>query len=109
MYAAEHEPIKVIFYEFEPEFYHTVYIHPYNGELLHMDNNLTGFFPFMLEGHKFLWLPKSIGEQLVAWSTVIFAIMLLTGIILWWPKTEKPQAEIYTGLERNYKMEKKKL
>lgn len=89
LYEAENDPIKVIFYEYEPEFYHTVYLHPYTGKVLEVENNLTGFFPLVLEGHRYLWLPKVIGEQVVAWSTVIFAIMLITGIILWWPKNRK--------------------
>lgn len=89
LYEAENDPIKVIFYEYEPEFYHTVYLHPYTGEVLEVENNLTGFFPFVLEGHRYLWLPKNFGEQVVAWSTVIFAIMVLTGIILWWPNSKK--------------------
>lgn len=96
LYEAENEPVKVIFYEYEPEFYQTVYLHPYSGDVLHVDNNLTGFFPFVLEGHRYLWLPKPIGEQIVAWSTVIFAIMLITGIILWWPKNYKNRKQKFT-------------
>lgn len=89
LYEGVNEPVKVIFYEYVPEFYHTVYLHPYSGEVLKVDNNLTGFFPFVLEGHRYLWLPKEIGSQIVAWSTVIFAIMLITGLVLWWPKNRK--------------------
>lgn len=96
LYEAENEPIKVIFYEYEPEFYHTVYLHPYTGEVLEVDNNLTGFFPFVLEGHRYLWLPKPIGSQIVAWGAVIFAIMLISGIILWWPGNKKSRKQRFT-------------
>lgn len=96
LYAEENEPIKVIFYEYEPEFYHTIYLHPYSGEVLKVENNLTGFFPLVLEGHRYLWLPKIIGEQIVAWSTVIFAIMLITGIVLWWPKNKKSRKQRFS-------------
>lgn len=93
LYEAENEPVQVIFYEYEPEFYHTVYLHPYTGEVLEIENNLTGFFPLVLEGHRYLWLPKPIGEQVVAWSTVIFFLMLVSGIILWWPKNRKSRKQ----------------
>jgi uncharacterized iron-regulated membrane protein len=96
LYEAENDPIKVIFYEPEPEFYQTVYLHPYSGEVLKVENNLTGFFPFVLEGHRYLWLPKPIGEQIVAWSTVIFALMLVTGIVLWWPKKRKQRKQKFS-------------
>lgn len=96
LYEADNDPVKVIFYEYEPEFYHTVYLHPYTGEVMEMENNLTGFFPFILEGHRYLWLPKAIGEQVVAWSTVIFFVMLLTGLFLWWPKNRKSRKQRFT-------------
>lgn len=96
LYDEETSPIKVIFYELEPEFYHTVYLQPYTGEVMKVENNLTGFFPIVLEGHRYLWLPKPIGEQLVAWSTVIFAFMLISGIILWWPKNKKSRRQRFT-------------
>lgn len=96
LYEAENDPIKVIFYEYEPEFYHTIYLHPYTGEVLEIENNLTGFFPLVLEGHRYLWLPKPIGEQVVAWSTVIFFFMLVSGIILWWPKNRKSRRQRLT-------------
>ncbi|SDL29947.1 Uncharacterized iron-regulated membrane protein [Salinimicrobium catena] len=96
LYEAQNDPIKVIFYELEPEFYQTVYLHPYSGEVLEIDNNLKGFFPFVLEGHRYLWMPKFIGEQVVAWSTVIFAFMLISGIVLWWPKKRKQRKQKFS-------------
>lgn len=96
LYEAENEPVKVIFYEYEPEFYHTVYLHPYTGEVLEVDNNLTGFFPIVLEGHRYLWLPKPIGSQIVAWGVAVFAVMLLSGIILWWPRSKKNRKQRFT-------------
>ncbi|WP_255702678.1 PepSY domain-containing protein [Antarcticibacterium sp. 1MA-6-2] len=41
-------------------------------------------------------MPKPIGEQIVAWSTVIFAIMLITGIVLWWPKNKKSRKQRFS-------------
>lgn len=86
LYAEENEPIEVIFYEMEPEFYQSVFLHPYSGEVLKVEDHMSGFFHFILDGHMYLWLPEEIGTQVVGWSTFIFFLMLVTGIILWWPK-----------------------
>lgn len=37
----------------------------------------------------YLLLPPAIGKQIVGISTLIFILMLITGIILWWPKKLK--------------------
>lgn len=89
VYAEETDPIEVIFYELEPEFYQSVFLHPYTGEILKVEDHMTGFFHFILHGHMYLWLPEEIGSQVVGWSTFIFFLMLVTGIILWWPKNKK--------------------
>ncbi|WP_255702677.1 PepSY domain-containing protein [Antarcticibacterium sp. 1MA-6-2] len=44
LYEEETDPVKVIFYEPEPEFYRTVYLQPYTGEVMKVENNLTAFF-----------------------------------------------------------------
>lgn len=93
VYYHTQSPLEVVFYESEPAFYQSVYLHPYNGEVLKVEDHLSGFFAFILQGHRFLWLPEKIGSQLVAWSTLIFVFMLVTGIILWWPKNSRSKAQ----------------
>lgn len=88
-YGHNTEPVEVIFYEAEPLFYQSVLLNPYSGELLKIENHLTGFFWFVLDGHLNLWLPKAVGSQITAYGTMIFVIMLITGVILWWPKNKK--------------------
>ncbi|MEP5936361.1 MAG: PepSY-associated TM helix domain-containing protein, partial [Winogradskyella arenosi] len=39
--------------------------------------------------HMRLWLPKAIGEQLVAASILIFILIIISGFVLWWPKKRK--------------------
>lgn len=93
LYSGGNQPIEVIFYEAEPEFYKSVFLHPYNGEVLKTKDQLNSFFGFVLQGHRYLWLPHEIGGQIVAWSTVIFAILLISGIVLWWPKNKKARKQ----------------
>lgn len=83
------DAIEVIFYDAEPEFYKSVFLNPYSGEVIQVDDHLSGFFAFILKGHIRLWLPKEIGEQLVGASILIFILIIISGFILWIPKKRK--------------------
>ncbi|MEL0456793.1 PepSY-associated TM helix domain-containing protein [Flavobacteriaceae bacterium SZ-1-7] len=89
VFSNENEAIEVVFYDREPEFYQSVFINPYSGEVLHVENRLSGFFAFMLKGHMRLWLPREIGEQIVGASILVFILIIVSGFILWLPKRRK--------------------
>ncbi len=76
---------------------YNIYFDPYTGELLHMQNLDRDFFMIVEEIHMYLLLPEKIGRQVVGISTIIFIVLLLSGLILWWPKKKK-------GLSRNFKI-----
>lgn len=86
LYGRRDEPVDVIFYEADPEFYRSVSLDPYSGEVIETEDRLVGFFPFVLDGHMHLWMPEEVGKQVVGWSCMLFVVMLITGIILWWPR-----------------------
>ncbi len=70
----------------------TVYIDPYNGRVIHTaikKNDQFDFFSFVLKGHRTLWLPEKIGKPLVGCGILLFMVMMVTGIVLWWPKVWK--------------------
>ncbi len=46
------------------------------------------FFNFVLDGHRHLWLPWNIGRPIINYSTLVFVIMLISGLVLWWPKNK---------------------
>ena len=83
------DAIEVIFYDPEPEFYQSVFLNPYTGKVIQVDDHLSGFFAFILKGHMRLWLPKEIGEQVVGASILIFMVIIFSGIFLWIPKKRK--------------------
>ncbi|MCG2419050.1 PepSY domain-containing protein [Aequorivita sp. F47161] len=83
------DAIEVIFYDAKPEFYQSVFLNPYSGKIIQVDDHLSGFFAFILKGHMRLWLPKEIGEQVVGVSVLIFILILISGFILWLPKRRK--------------------
>ncbi|MDT0555401.1 PepSY-associated TM helix domain-containing protein [Patiriisocius hiemis] len=89
LFKKQDDAIEVIFYDAEPEFYQSVFLNPYSGEVIQVDDHLSGFFAFILKGHMRLWLPKAIGEQVVGASILIFIIIIISGFILWLPKKRK--------------------
>ncbi len=89
VYAAPTEPLEVVFYEYEPEFYRSVYLDPYGGEVLGTYDHRGGFFGWVLDGHLHLWLPPAIGAPVTQYGTAVFVLMLISGIVLWWPKNKR--------------------
>ncbi len=89
VFKKEDDAVEVIFYDAEPEFYQSIFLNPYSGEVIQIDNHLSGFFAFILKGHIRMWLPKAIGEQVVGASILIFLLIIISGFILWIPKKRK--------------------
>jgi uncharacterized iron-regulated membrane protein len=89
LYAKQGHAAQVIFYNLEPEYYYLVYLNPFTGEVLKVKDARAGFFPFILDGHFYLWLPHEIGQHVVATASLVFFVMVISGLVLWWPKNKK--------------------
>ncbi|AGA80742.1 PepSY-associated TM helix domain-containing protein [Echinicola vietnamensis] len=85
MYRGEGRSAMVPYYR-DRSNYQQALVNPYTGEVLHNRKLNDDFFRFMLMGHYQLWLPRNIGKPIIAYSTLIFVIALITGLVLWWPK-----------------------
>jgi len=96
LYAGAGYSAQVIFYNFDPSYYYLVYLDPYTGSVLKVSNENAGFFRIVLDGHYYLWLPPAVGQPLVAICTLVFVIMLISGIVLWWPKNRKAAGQRFT-------------
>ncbi len=81
--------VEAIFYGYNPSYYDIIYINPYTGEVLKVKDMNKDFFRFIMQGHFYLWLPPQIGQPIVAWSVLIFALVLISGLIIWIPKSWK--------------------
>lgn len=88
-YNGREKSAEAIFYHYEPSYYYIVYLNPYTGKVLEKANMDEGFFRFILDGHFYLWLPHEIGQVVCASATLVFLFMVITGLILWWPKNKK--------------------
>jgi uncharacterized iron-regulated membrane protein len=87
-YNGVEKSAEAIFFHYEPTYYHIVYLNPYSGKVLETANMDEGFFRFILDGHFYLWLPHEIGQIVVASATLIFLVLLLSGLYLWYPRNK---------------------
>lgn len=68
----------------------TVFINPYTGQILELYSYRDTFFYTVFALHRWLLGGEgSIGKYIVGVATAIFLFILITGLILWWPKTKK--------------------
>ncbi|CAN1531236.1 PiuB Uncharacterized iron-regulated membrane protein [Flavobacteriaceae bacterium] len=87
-YNGQEKSAEAIFFHYQPTYYYIVYLNPYSGKVLEKANMDEGFFRFILDGHFYLWLPDQIGQTVVASSTLVFLILILSGLYLWYPRNK---------------------
>lgn len=73
----------------------SVYVDQYTGEITGK-NQRSGFFMFMFRMHRWLLDSMNPGNEGVFWgkmivgvSTLMFVVVLISGIVIWWPRTRK--------------------
>ena len=95
-YGARNKAAVVTYYHDDPEYYYLAYLNPYTGEVLKVKNMDDDFFRIVVKGHFYLWLPEDIGKPIVASATLIFFVMMVTGIVLWWPKNKAARKQRFS-------------
>ena len=71
-----------------------IYVDPYTAEVVGRKGRLQ-FFTTTLKLHRFLLATRDAtsgifwGKTIVGVSTLLFVIILLTGVVLWWPKSKQ--------------------
>ena len=63
-----------------------LYFNPYTGKYLKTENPETDFFIIVEYIHLYLLLPDYIGKHIIGGATIIFILLLISGMIQWWPK-----------------------
>ncbi len=77
------------FYFNSIDYYNVVLVDQYTGKVTLVIDYKYEFFNVVKYIHWSLLINHPIGQQIVGWSTFIFVILLITGMILWWPKNLK--------------------
>lgn len=95
-YGLPGKSVIVTYYDIDPEYYYVAYVDPYTAEVLLVKNMDEDFFRIVIDGHFYLWLPAEIGQPIVASATLIFLIMMITGLVLWWPKNKSAAKQRFT-------------
>lgn len=65
---------------------HKIYINPYTAEVVKHENTKYEFFTLTLRLHRNLLLNREVGKTIIGSSVIIFVVLIITGIVLWWPK-----------------------
>ncbi len=84
-YHGKNNPVTVTSYQPKPEELWVVYINPYSGKILKIKNEINSFFITTYLLHTSL-LMGDFGKVIVSYAVLIFLFMIITGIIMWWPK-----------------------
>lgn len=67
----------------------SVFVNPYTGQVTGEYSRRQSFLYSAEMFHRFLLAGKdSLGDWVVSISTLLFLVILITGVILWWPKTK---------------------
>lgn len=64
----------------------TAFVNPYTGALVEVYNYGDSYFYTVMSLHRWL-LADDIGKLIMGISMLMFLFIMITGIILWWPKT----------------------
>ena len=90
------------------DYYISIYVNPYTGEILKIYNEELDFFNIVKMLHWSLLLKTEYGQPIVGYSTLIFVIMLISGLILWWPKNKKGRKQRFSFQWKNNTQWKRK-
>lgn len=61
------------------------FVDPYTGLVKEVYNHRESFFYFVMDLHRWM-LAGDTGKMIVGICTIVFLFILVTGVILWWPR-----------------------
>ncbi|HEU4569191.1 MAG TPA: PepSY-associated TM helix domain-containing protein [Gemmatimonadales bacterium] len=63
------------------------FVDPHTGHVIALAPFRMAFFQRTMELHRWL-LADEVGQQITGAATVMFVVLLLAGIVIWWPRTK---------------------
>ncbi|MEQ9438771.1 MAG: PepSY-associated TM helix domain-containing protein [Cyclobacteriaceae bacterium] len=80
---------------YAPGTYYIAFLNPYTGELLHLQDMNAGWLNHLKSLHRNLML-GNVGRQIVHWGTLLFLLMMITGLVIWWPANKAGRKQRFT-------------
>lgn len=71
------------------DYYDVVYVNPYNGKITLVADYKYEFFGVIKMLHWSFLINHPIGQQIIGWATFVFVFLLISGMIMWWPRNLK--------------------
>lgn len=68
------------------QYFYRVYVNPYNGNVVKVENTKYEFFQLVLGLHMRMLFGEKVGHYVVGGAVLMFVVLLLSGLVLWWPK-----------------------
>jgi uncharacterized iron-regulated membrane protein len=72
------------------------FLNPYTGQLLKVQDLRSDFFTLVQSLHMYLLLPPAIGKWVVDVAVIIFVVMLISGVVLWWPRNKAARKQRFS-------------
>jgi uncharacterized iron-regulated membrane protein len=95
-YLSGNKSAIVSFYKEGEDYYYLLFFNPYTGDLLKTKDMSKDFFRIILNGHFYLFMPPGIGQPIAATATLLFLILLITGLVLWWPRNKAARKQRFS-------------
>jgi len=80
---------KAFWYFDSIDYYDLVLINPYTGKVTLVADHKYDFFAIIKMLHWSFLINHPIGQQIIGWATFIFVFLLISGMVMWWPKNLK--------------------
>ena len=67
------------------KYYTRAYVNPYTGKVVKLEDSKNEFFTIVLGLHMRMLFGEKIGHAVVSYSVLAFVLILISGLVLWWP------------------------
>ncbi|GHB84292.1 PepSY-associated TM helix domain-containing protein [Persicitalea jodogahamensis] len=92
-YRGPSKAVQLLLYA--PGTYYHANLNPYTGELIHLQDMKKGWLNNLKFLHRNLML-GDIGREIVHWGTLLYLLMIISGIVLWWPARRSQRKQRFT-------------